>query len=108
MAKITRINELILKELAQVVNREIHILNALITISYVECSSDLKQAQVGFSVLPDNLAGTVLRNLKSSTRTIVGILKSRLKLRKIPHLIWEFDATEREANKIEKLISGIE
>ena len=108
MSKIPRINELLLEELALVVNREVALPNALITIAYVECSPDLKQAKIGFSVLPDNLAGTALRKLEGATSTIVGLLRPRLKLRKLPHFIWEFDATEREADKIEKLIAGID
>lgn len=104
MSKIPRINELILEELALAVNREVGIPDALITITYVECSSDLKYAKVGFSVLPDQLAGTALRKLKSATSQLVPILRGRTKLRKLPHLIWEFDATEREAGKIERLI----
>jgi ribosome-binding factor A len=105
MSKIPRLNELILEELAQAVNREVAIPDALVTITYVACSPDLKQAKVGFSVLPDQLAGTALRRLTAATGQIVPILRRRLKLRQIPHLIWEFDATEREAHKIEELIA---
>lgn len=108
MSKIPRLNEAIREELAEAVNREVGIPNALITITYVECSSDLKQAKVGFSVLPDNLAGTALRTLSAATGRLIPILRTRLKLRQLPHLIWEFDATEREASKIEKLIKGID
>ena len=107
MSKIPRINELILEELAQAVNREVGIADALITITYVECSPDLKQAKVGFSVLPDRLAGTALRKLTASTGSLVSILRSRIKLRKMPHLVWEFDATERDAAKIERLIADV-
>jgi len=108
MANNNRINELILEELAAAVNREVGVENALITITYVECSPDLKQAKVGFSVIPDNLTGTALRKLTSSTSQIVGTLRNRLKLRKMPHLIWEFDSTEKEASKIEKLIAELD
>ncbi len=108
MSKIPRINELILEELAKAVNREVGVPGALITISYVECSPDLKQAKVGFSVLPDQLAGTALRKLSAATGQLIPILRARIKLRKMPHLIWEFDATEREASKIEELIAGID
>lgn len=104
MSKIERFNELILEELASAVNREVGVPNALITITYVECSPDLKQAKVGFSVLPDNLAGTALRQLTKSTGQLVPILRARTRLRKMPHLIWEFDSTEREASVIEKII----
>lgn len=105
MAKADKLNELLREELAMAVNREVVVPNTLITISFVECSTDLKQARIGFSVLPDNLAGTALRKLNSSTSQLVGILRNRLRLRKIPHLIWEFDATEKDASRIEKLIA---
>ena len=108
MAKAERINDLLLEELARAVNREVAVVNTLITITYVECSSDLKHAKIGFSVLPDKLAGTALRKLTAATSQLAGILRSRTRLRKLPHLIWEFDATEREASKIEKLIAGID
>jgi len=107
MAKTERINGLILEELATAVNREVGLANALITITYVECSSDLKQARVGFSVLPDSLVGTALRKLNSTTGQLIPTLRKRLRLRKLPHLIWEFDATEKEASKIEKLIAEV-
>jgi len=108
MAKTDRINDLLLEELAQAVNREVMVENALITITYVECSPDLKQAKIGFSVLPDNLTGTAIRKLTAATSQLVGILRNRTKMRKLPHLIWEFDATEKEASKIERLIAGID
>ncbi|MFZ4632534.1 MAG: ribosome-binding factor A [Patescibacteria group bacterium] len=108
MSSANRLNDLILEELAPAVNREVGIENALITITYVQCSPDLKQAKVGFSVIPDNLTGTALRKLTSSTSQIVGVLRNRLKLRKMPRLIWEFDSTEREATKLEKLIASID
>jgi ribosome-binding factor A len=45
-----------------------------------------------------------MRKLSSSTRELASKLTQRIKLRKLPKLIWEFDATEREASKIEELI----
>jgi ribosome-binding factor A len=107
MSKISQLNELIMHELAVLVNREIDFPGALITISYVDCSPDLKQAKVGFSVLPDNLSGTALRKLQTSTGHLVGLLRDRLRLRRLPHFIWEFDATEKEAGKIEKIITDL-
>jgi ribosome-binding factor A len=108
MSKIERINELILEELAAAVNRELGLADALVTITYVDCSPDLKQAKVGFSVLPDRLAGTALRKLSAATSQLIPILRARVKLRKMPHLTWEFDATEKEASRIERLIAGLD
>lgn len=108
MAKTDRINDLMLEELAYAVNREVGIEDALITITFVECSPDLKQARIGFSVLPDHLAGTALRKLTAATSQLVGLIRNRVKLRVMPRLVWEFDATEREASKIERLIASID
>jgi ribosome-binding factor A len=108
MSKVEKINNLILEELAVAVNREVGLANALITITYVECSPDLKTAKVGFSVIPDNLVGSALRKLTTATGQLIPILRHRLKLRKLPHLTWEFDATEKEASKIERLIAGLD
>jgi len=108
MPNISRLNELIRAELAQIVNQEVLIEGALITLAYVECSEDLRQAKVGFSVLPDRLAGTALRKLTAATGQLMAIMRRRVKLRRLPRLVWEFDATEREADKIEKLIAEID
>jgi ribosome-binding factor A len=107
MPNISRLNELFRSELASAVNREVGLPDALITITYVDCSKDLAQAKIGFSILPDRLAGTALRHLKASTGQLLPLLRSRIKLRKFPHLIWEFDATEKEAGKIERLLAGL-
>jgi len=105
MSKLDQINEMILEELAAAVNREVTLPNALITITYVNCSPDLQQAKIGFSVLPDGLTGSALRHLTGATSQLISILQKRIRLRKMPRLIWQFDATEKEANKIEKLIA---
>ena len=105
MASSNRVNELLLEELAKAVNREVMIEDALVTITYVQCSPDLKQAKIGFSVLPDKLAGTAMKKLINSTSQLVGIIRGRVKLRRLPRFIWEFDSTEREASKIEDLIA---
>lgn len=108
MPNINRLNEEMLAILAEAVNREVGLPGALITVTFVDCSPDLKQARVGFSVLPDNLAGTALRVLGQASGELVPFLRKRMRLRQVPHLLWEFDATEREAAKIEKLIAGID
>ena len=107
MSKADQINQLLLEELAIAINREIPIEDALVTVTYVDCSPDLKQARVGLSILPDRLAGTLLKKISSKTGVLVNILKKKTKLRRLPHFKWEFDSTEREANKIEELIAEI-
>ncbi len=108
MAKTDQINQLLLETLAASVNQAVHLPGGLITITFVNCSPDLKSAHVGFSVLPDKLAGTAMRALRASTSQLIPLLKPRLRLRSLPHLIWEFDATERDAGRLERLIAEID
>ena len=108
MSKIEQTNGLLLEQLATAVNQLVHLPDGLITVSYVNCSPDLKEARVGVSVLPDRLAGTALRALKSATGQLVAAIRRQVRLRQLPHFIWEFDATEREASRVERLIADLD
>lgn len=108
MSKVEQINQLIMEELAAAINREVQIPNALITVVYVRASKDLQFATVGVSILPDNVAGTVLTKLKNSTGILSSVLAKRTRLRKIPKLHFEFDPTEKKAAVLEKLINNLD
>lgn len=108
MSKLDQVNELIKINLAEAISREIGIPNALVTITFVECSPDFKYARVGFSVLPENLTGTTLRTLQKNSSNLAGILAKKTKLRRLPHFNWVFDATEKEASKLERYIATME
>jgi len=107
MSRVDKLNELFKEEIADLISREIYIDNALITVSYVSCTGDLNYAKVGISVLPDKFSGTALKILRSHTSQFAGILKKKLKIRKIPKINWAFDSTEKDAAKIEKYIDEV-
>jgi len=108
MSKIEQINQLLMEELALAINREVEIPNALVTVIYVRTASDLKFATVGVSVLPDNLAGTVLEKLKKSAGLLSSILSKKTRLRQIPRFKFEFDSTEKKAAVLEKFINNLD
>ena len=107
MARIDQINELLMNELSNLINREGILQDGLITISYVETSPDLNRTEVGVTVLPDNKTGTALRKLRSNSSSFAGMLKKKLNLKTIPKFKWVFDATEREAAKLEDVFKII-
>ncbi len=107
MPRTEQVNELLKKELAVLINRELALNNGLITISYVDCSPDLSGVKIGVSVLPENLAGTVLARLKKSSGQFSQILKKKTRLRKIPKFNWRLDTTESQAAEIEKILAEI-
>lgn len=103
-----QINELLREEIAKIVEMEIDFKNALITILNVDCSPDLSNAKIRFSVLPDNVLGTALEKLKKNSGNIAHILNKKIKLRKIPRLKWVFDNTEKDAAGIDRIFAKIE
>jgi len=108
MSKVDQINELLHGELAMAVNQELEWPEALITISYVHRSPDLQIADIGVSVLPDNLKGTALKKLKAHSGKFAQLINRRTRLRKAPKLLWQFDSTEKEAAELEEIFLKIE
>lgn len=108
MSKVEKLNEMLQHELAEAINREVAIPNALITVVYVRASNDLQFATVGVSVLPDNMAGTALLRLKKSAGVLSNILSKRTRLRQIPRLRFVFDPTEKKAAELEDFMSNLD
>lgn len=105
-SRINQINESLKHELASILNKELELRNALVTVSSVYCSDDLKYARVGVSVLPDRLAGTALRALRAKSGQIAKMLQKKTNLHKIPQITWNLDVTEREASIVEQAIAA--
>ena len=102
MSRIDQINQLLLVQLGKLINQEAKLEGGLITISYVDCSQDLKTAKVAVSVFPDNLYGTALTLLRKKAKVFSKNLQKRLKLKFIPRINWVIDSTEKEAAELEK------
>lgn len=108
MSRIDQVNELLREKIAFAVKNEIELPDIFITIGYVDCSPDLSSAKIGFSVLPNDRLGTVLKKLKKNSGNIAKILNKEVKLRKIPRLNWVFDPTEKNASELDKVFEKIE
>jgi ribosome-binding factor A len=105
--QIERLNEQLKKELADLIIKEVPLHNGLVTICFVDCSTDLKYAKVGISVLPDRYGPSTLKKIRKLSGQFSRILRNKLKIRQIPKFNWVFDATESEAAKIEAVIKEI-
>lgn len=103
--RIEQINELLRAELSYLIARESPLENGLITITYVRTGADLKNATIGISVLPENLSGTALRQLKRISGQLARELNKKLKIQFIPKFRWEIDTLERNAFELEDAIS---
>ena len=105
--RIEQLNEQLKEELANLIVKEVALNNGLITVCFVNCSTDLKHAKIGISVLPEKFGPSVLRKMNKLSGYFSRILKNKLKIRQIPKFNWVFDNTESEAAKIEAVIKQI-
>ncbi|AGK53094.1 MAG: rbfA [Bacillus sp. (in: firmicutes)] len=104
-----RVGEQMKKELGEIISRKIKDPRiGFVTVTDVEVSGDLQQAKVFISVLGDEkqrentLKG--LAKAKGFIRTEIG---QRIRLRKTPEIIFEFDESIDYGNRIETLLHEI-
>lgn len=105
--RLEQLNDQLREELAYLITKESPLQDGLITVSYVECSPDLKYAKISVSVLPEKFAGTALANLRRLSSLFSQELRKKLKIRQIPRFNWAFDPTESKAAVIEEVIKKI-
>ncbi len=101
MSRLDKVNSILHHELAESINRHLEMDGVLVTITEVECSPDLREAHILFSVLPEKYLGTVLKRLRTISGRVAHELRKRLKFREIPTFHWVFDDREVNAAKLE-------
>lgn len=105
MRNISQVNEALRHELAPLLIREVEFPNGLLTITDVDCTSDLKYAKVWVSVLPISVAGSALKILRQKSSFLGSLLRKRLKIGRIPKINWMIDSTESRASILERAIA---
>ncbi len=108
MERIQQVNQLIKKELGQIILREGDFSkNVLVTITRVETSRNLIHAKVYVSVLPETQSGKILEILSRQIFDIQQLLNKRLRMRPIPKIMFIEEKQTAEAGKIEQLLQEI-
>ena len=105
--RIEQLNEQLKNEMANLIIKEVALNNGLITVCFVNCSTDLKHAKIAISVLPDKFGPSILKKLRKLSGYFSRTLRSKLKIRQIPKFHWLLDTTESRAAEIEKDIKQI-
>src|SRR6266699_1822220 len=102
--RMLRINEVVKRELSGIIAREISFEGALVSINYVDVTSDLKNAHVFVSVLGPEAGESVISRLASHRATLQAELARHVTMKYTPHLIFHLDSSiERGARIIEIL-----
>jgi len=106
--RIQRINQLIKKELSQIILREIEFpQDVLVTITRVEISANLIEGNIWISVLPEEKLKRILEILNKNIYFLQQKLNKRLKMRPIPRIRFLEEKKTAEAGKIEELLEEL-
>ena len=105
--RMEQVNELLKRELANLIARDFPLDNGLITVTFVSCSANLRHAKIGVSVIPDNVAGSTLQELKKYSKSFSNELRKKLNLKTIPKFNWAIDDQTRHAAEMENYINSV-
>ena len=106
--RIQQVNALIRRELSQIIFKEIESPpDILVTLTRVETASNLIEAKVWISVLPENKNAEVFKKLNGQIYSIQQKLNQRLKMRPIPKIKFMEEKTTVEAGKIEEILEKL-
>jgi ribosome-binding factor A len=104
--RVNRVGEQMKKELGDIISRKIKDPRiGFVTVTDVEVTGDLQQAKVYISVLGDDVQKeNTLKGLAKAKGFIRTEIGQRIRLRKTPELIFEFDESMAYGNRINSLI----
>ncbi len=108
MKRNLRVNQLIKKELSQIILREVSFAKGiLVTVTRVDTSPNLIQSKIYISVMPEDQNSQVLKILDENIYDIQQLLNKRLNMRPIPKIKFVQEKKTIEAARIEELLANI-
>lgn len=107
--RVGRVGEQIKKELSQIIQTDVKDPRVgFITVTAVDVTNDLSQAKVFLSVLgTEDEKDESLKALAKATGFIRSELGKRIRLRKVPELLFKMDTSIDYSSRIESLIQQI-
>ncbi len=107
--RMPRVEELIKREVSLILTKDLCIPEiGFITITYVSVSKDLKHAHIHVSVFGDEKKQEkTLKLLTSQAHNIFQILKTRIRMKYIPHLTFYLDHSAEYSDHINRRLIDI-
>lgn len=107
--RLERVNELLKRELSELVQREITFEAALVTVQQVDITPDLKHAHVYISVMgnPDQ-AKAAMAKLHDNRSSLQHLLSKRVILKYTPHLHFKLDDSIERGTRIISILEEID
>ena len=106
--RILKINQLIKKELSQMILREVEFSpDVLVTITRVETTRKIDEAKIYVSALPESKTKIVFDILKRRIYYLQHLLNKRLKMRPIPKIVFIEEKETIKAGRVEELLEKL-
>ncbi len=105
--RLDKINNLLKQEISNVVQKDFEFKNALVTVSDVEVTQDLREAKVFVSVLGGH-QGTVLEKLNKNRGSVQSRIAKRITLRCTPVLTFRGDDSVQRGVNIVNLLDEVD
>ena len=99
-----RVNSLIKHIVASFLVNRINTAKALVTVTRVEVSKDLRYAKIFLSVFPESEEKNIIVMIRNEKQALQSHLAKRLKTKFIPSLRFEIDQAEKKRQQVEGLL----
>jgi ribosome-binding factor A len=107
--RIQRLNELIKEELGKILLREGNFpKGVLVTITRVETSANLSEANVWISVLPEDQTEKIVAILNKIIYHLQQKINKTIRIKFVPKIRFLIETKTKEAARIEEILSRIE
>ena len=106
--RLPKINELVRKYVNDIILKDLSLKSGVfVTIAKVDTSPDVRYTRVFVSVFPESEFSYALKTLDKERHNIQLSLNKKLRIKPLPHIEFRSDFTEKEADKIEKLLKEL-
>jgi len=103
-----RVNELYLRELSQVIQREFSFKDTLVTVNAVELTQDLREGKVWIGVLGKAHPQQVITKLNAAHGYIQSLVAKRVALKFTPTMVFRFDNSVEKGVELVNYMQEIE
>ena len=106
--RLLRVNKLVKRELSAIIAREINFENALVTLSHVNVTRDLKKAHVYISILGSEKGAAILEKLEARRPALQAELARHVVFKYTPHLVFHQDDSIERGVRVIEILQKIE
>jgi ribosome-binding factor A len=106
--RLLRVNELVKRELSLLITRDMDFEPALVTVSSVDVTPDLKNAHVFVSVLGAKSKSEVLEKLEAHRAIFQADMAKTVVLKYTPHLVFHLDDSIERGTRIVEILQKLE